>query len=100
MASIVELTDKQGNVLLPTTVADAVQVGDKTLSEFAESSASNSYDVEEDGFYFVDSEGNIGAKIDTTGFNTTNVSGGSYGDSSGGSSSGSESSSDLIVIDY
>ena len=24
MASIVELTDKQGNVLLPTTVADAV----------------------------------------------------------------------------
>lgn len=98
MASIVELTDKQGNVLLPTTVADAVQVGDKTLSEFAESSASNSYDVEEDGFYFVDSEGNIGAKIDTTGFNATNVSGGN----SGGSSDESESnvSSDLTVIDY
>ena len=52
--------------------------------------------MEEDGFYFVDSEGNIGAKIDTTGFNATNVSGGN----SGGSSSGSESSSDLIVIDY
>lgn len=98
MASIVELTDKQGNVLLPTTVADAVQVGDKTLSEFAESSASNSYDVEEDGFYFVDSEGNIGAKIDTTGFNATNVSGGN----SGGSSDESESSvsSNLTVIDY
>ena len=65
MASIVELTDKQGNVLLPTTVADAVQVGDKTLSEFAESSASNSYDVEEDGFYFVDSEGNIKVSLDS-----------------------------------
>ena len=81
MASIVELTDKQGNVLLPTTVADAVQVGDKTLSEFAEGSTSNSYDVEEDGFYFVDSDGNIGAKIDTTGFNATNVSGGNSGGS-------------------
>lgn len=92
MANIVELKDKHGNILLPTTVADAVQVGDKTLSEFAESSASNSYDVEEDGFYFVDSEGNIGAKIDTTGFNATNVS--------GGSSSGSESTSNLVVIDY
>ena len=98
MASIVELTDKQGNVLLPTTVADAVQVGNKTLSEFAESSASNSYDVKEDGFYFVDSEGNIGAKIDTTGFNATNISGGN----SGGSSNESESSvsSNLTVIDY
>ena len=92
MASIVELTDKQGNVLLPTTVSDAVQVGNKTLSEFVESSASNSYDVEEDGFYLVDCEGNIGAKIDTLGFNATNVSGGSSG--------GSESSSDLTVIDY
>lgn len=92
MANIVELKDKQGNILLPTTIADAVQIGNKTLLDLSYGLSANSYEVEEPGLYFVDVDGNIGAKIDTQGFNATNVS--------GGSSSGSESTSDLVVIDY
>ena len=88
MTSIVELTDKQGNILLPTTVGDAVQVGGKTLSDLSESISANSYEVEEPGLYFVDVDGNIGAKIDTQGFNATNVSG------------SSSSNTSLSIIDY
>lgn len=60
----------------------------------------NIIDVQEDGFYFVDEYGRIGAKIINTGFYAINFNDSS--NSGGGSGSGSSSStpSDLTVIDY
>ena len=61
------------------------------------------YEVEEPGLYFVDPDGNIGVKIDASGFSAINIIG-DVSSSGSGSSSGSTNTStgslDFTIIDY
>lgn len=54
-------------------------------------------DVEEDGFYFIDEAGNIGAMITSTGFYAINSNNSGSGSGNGSSSS---TQGDLTIIDY
>ena len=129
-ASIVELKDKLGNILLPNTVGEAVLIGNKTLVEYLETftpntSTNNSsidntssniiiqpfnidyecllhaYDTSENGLYITDENGNVGLKIDSEGFNAIGIN--ISGNNSSSGESGNNSSiitPTLTIIDY
>lgn len=70
MASIVELVDKLGNILLPNTIGDAVLIKDKTLTDYlGDIRDLQLIETTEDGFFITDEEGDIILNISQDGLN-------------------------------
>ena len=72
MTQIIQIKDNVGGeevILHPQTTSEAVLVGDKKLTQVLGeiSSKSSLIEVAEDGFYYIDSDGNIIAKYDEEG---------------------------------
>ena len=97
------ITDLSNNIPLSTSNNSGSSSVDEeyVLALLDTVNKAETYEVEEPGLYFVDPDGNIGVKIDTSGFSAINI----IGDvSSSGSSSGSTNTStgslDFTIIDY